>query len=335
MRNPAEWISAETEPKEQDFRGLLDMHITICKHIRRRWPGPPYLFADLYAGPGHLEYQGREFLGSPLIFRDLAIHHQLRYEALYFEKNQDTAGQLAKAIATLDGRGRTSIHAEACETGFSRWLDLTGHQPDRYGLVYADPIHDEIPHALLNKAARLLPRVDLLSYVAATQYKRRRGVDSTRPYLCDHIAAVDKQLVLIREPIGAWQWTFILWSNWVDFPQWERRGFHHLDSARGQRILNTLTYTEQQRYEMVNTPLPFLPTVPMPNTSAIPSSSPSEPWSSSGPAGSASDAASDRQPSPTISPTRPGEPSTSLRTSSPSAIPATAERTGRSGDGES
>lgn len=61
------WISAETENKEADCRGILRMHVDICKGIIRRRGGPPYLYVDLYAGPGHLEYRGRRFLGSPLI----------------------------------------------------------------------------------------------------------------------------------------------------------------------------------------------------------------------------------------------------------------------------
>ena len=30
------WISAETESKEADFRGILRMHVDICKGIIRR-----------------------------------------------------------------------------------------------------------------------------------------------------------------------------------------------------------------------------------------------------------------------------------------------------------
>lgn len=60
-----DWISAETEGKEADFRGILAMHVNICKGILRRQTAGPYLYVDLYAGPGHLEFNGRRFLGSP------------------------------------------------------------------------------------------------------------------------------------------------------------------------------------------------------------------------------------------------------------------------------
>lgn len=252
-----EWISAETEPKERDFRGILGMHLQICKGIRSRWPGlPPYLYADLYAGPGRLAFDGREFQGSPLIFLDLAGDAGVPYEALCFERDPDVAERLSRAVAGLNGR-QPAVCPESCETGFSRWLDAAHGRRSQYGLIYSDPIKDEIPHQLLSRAAAMLPKVDILSYVAATQYKRRRGVDPDRPFLSDHVRTVGKKVVLIRRPHTAWHWTFILWSNWVDFPQWEKRGFYRLDSETGQEIMRQLNLSGREHKELANTPLPF------------------------------------------------------------------------------
>lgn len=263
------WISAETERKEADFRGVLDMHITICKGLMKRHRTGPYLYADLYAGPGHLEFDGRRFLGSPLIAQELLTRAAIPYEAVHFEKDAEVASRLAEALwqptSLLDTPDAESspVFTEAFETGFPRWLASAGHQPDRYGLVYSDPIRDEIPHTLLNQAAALMPRVDLLSYVSATQYKRRRGQDLKRngstelPLLGDHIRAVNKRIALIREPLGAWQWTFVIWSNWPDMPAWTNHGFHRLESPKGRQILDRLNLTEREHKEKANTPLPF------------------------------------------------------------------------------
>lgn len=168
-----EWISAETEAKEDDFRGILKMHASICKGIMRRFGGPPYLYVDLFAGPGQLQFNGHEFPGSPLIARE--VLGSVPHRRVHFERDPAVAGCLAGA---LDGDGE--VHAESCQDGFSRWLNEYTHRSGQYGLIYSDPIRDEIPHELLNHAARRLPRVDILSYVAATQYKRRRGVDPDR-----------------------------------------------------------------------------------------------------------------------------------------------------------
>lgn len=262
------WISAETERKEADYRGLLKMHIDICKGLINRQNAQPYLYIDLYAGPGRLEFEGQAFDGSPLIARDLLQTAPVPYDAVHFEKDPDVAGRLETALATpsavLWAPDATSmIVNKAFEDGFLGWLAETGHQPDRFGLIYSDPIRDEIPYAILNEAACLLPRVDILSYVSATQYKRRRGQDLKRngstelPLLGDHIRAVNKRIALIRKPLGAWQWTFVLWSNWVNMPAWTNHGFHRLDSPEGQQILDRLNLTEREHREKANTPLPF------------------------------------------------------------------------------
>lgn len=264
------WISAETERKEADYRGLLKMHIDICKGLIHRQNAQPYLYIDLYAGPGHLEFEGRTFDGSPLIARDLLQTAPVPYDAVHFEKVTEVARRLEDALATPSGvlwapDASSTIINEAFETAFPRWLANAGRQPDRYGLIYSDPIRDEIPHAILNQAAELLPRVDILSYVSGTQYKRRRGQDRWRngstelPLLGDHIRAVNKQIALIRKPLGAWQWTFVLWSNWVNMPAWTNHGFYRLDSPEGRQILDQLNLTEREHREKANTPLPFPP----------------------------------------------------------------------------
>ena len=267
----SDWISAETEQKERDFRGILNMHVPVCKGIIRRkpWADPSYLYVDLYAGRGNLEFNGRRFLGSPLIAQDIFTRYAVPNEAIHFEKDHAEAALLAEALwvptSLLDTPNPESapIRGETCQEGFPRWLAEVGPQPNRFGLVYADPIRDEIPVDLLNQAAKYMPKVDLLSYVSATQYKRRRRGDvgregySDRPILSDHVQAVNKKHGLIRKPEQrtGWQFTFILWSDWDDLPSWERGGFYHLDSREGQRVLDVLDLTRREQFEKTHTPL--------------------------------------------------------------------------------
>jgi hypothetical protein len=255
------WISAETQAKEADFRGILDMHVTICKGIFARNSLPPYLYVDLYAGPGNLEYRGACFDGSPLIAQQVLTKAGINSLAVHYEQDPAVAARLAAALwvptSLVDEPDEETapIYPVACQDGFPQWLDRQGRQLDRYGLIYSDPIRDEIPYELLNKAAYHFPKVDLLSYVSATQYKRRRGADADKPYLIDHIQAVDKRVVLIRKPIGMWHWTFILWSNWTNLPEWEKRGFHRLDSHRGKEIMDELNFSKREHHAMHNDPL--------------------------------------------------------------------------------
>lgn len=265
-----DWVSNETEQKEQDFRGILGMHVSICKGILSRNAAASYLYTDLHAGRGHLEYGGRRFDGSPLIARDILSRSGIRHETLHYERDTTEAAFLIHALtdrsSTLFDFGDEQAYPvciEPFQEGFDRWLDQRGFQPNTYGLIYSDPIRDEIPHELLNKAAKNLPRVDLLAYVAGTQYKRRRGAAAPRgvelPYLSDHIKAIDKRHVLIRQPLGQWQWTFLLWTNWTSFPDWEQRGFYRLDSPQGKRIVERLDFSEKEQHERANTPLFQLP----------------------------------------------------------------------------
>lgn len=246
------WISAETERKEQDFRGILGLHMDICKSILGRRPNKPYLYADLHAGPGVLRWQGRSFNGSPLVFADLAAEKSLRHQALFFDSDPVVAARLSAALTWRPGDGTLEVFAESCETGMARWLARAGRQPWRYGLMYADPIGKEMPVEVLAKANAALPRVDILSYVAATGYKRRGG-----PRLSEHIAAVGKRHVLVREPAGGWQWTFLLFTNWDAYPDWKRIGFHRADSPAGRGILERLDLTKRELHESVNQPLPL------------------------------------------------------------------------------
>lgn len=261
MSEPTRWISAETERKERDFHGILWTHATMCKGIMTRWNAPPYLYVDLYAGPGRLEYDGLGFDGSPLIARDILSSIGRRYHAVHFEQDPEVAARLADALwvptSLLDvpNADNSPIIVGKCQDEFPRWLDRNGYEPNRFGLVYADPINDEIPFEMLNKAAKMLPRVDLLSYVSATQYKRRRGVDPGRPYLSEHIAAVEKKVALIREKGGPWQFTFVLWTNWTDYPEWQKRGFYRLDSEHGQRIIEQLDLSARESHARANAPL--------------------------------------------------------------------------------
>jgi three-Cys-motif partner protein len=257
----ASWVSHETEAKEHDFRGIIGMHALMCRGIATRQQVEPYLYVDCHAGPGLLEYQGRHFDGSPLIAQDVLTQHHPTYTALHFEQDPDTARQLAGALTSTNGLlwnpdpEQTRVRVDQCEHGLPQWLAEQGHQDNRYGLIYADPINKEIPVGMLNQAAHYLPRVDLLAYVGATGYKRRRGVDCNRARLSEHIAGVDKRHRLIRRGRGRQQWTFVLWTNWGDFPEWEQIGFHRVSSPAGQRILDELNLTATEQHARHNQPL--------------------------------------------------------------------------------
>lgn len=254
--------SAETETKERHFRGLLGgIHVPVCKSIRERQgrpTDPPYLYIDLHGGPGILEYQGRRFPGSPIIANEVLAASGMPYEALHFEHDFEVATELQHAI-NAGGYSNASVFMSPFQQGLKRWLIATPRHGYRYGLVYSDPINDPIPVQTFNLIAAHFPRVDLLAYIAANdQYKRANanGYGHGRQ-LIEDVAAVDKQIALIRQPRGAHQWTFILWTNWTKLKEWRAEGFHRLDTRAGQRIMAELNWTARELHAMANEALPF------------------------------------------------------------------------------
>jgi len=260
------WVSDETESKEADFAGLIDMHAKITGAILgrpRTFRPAPYLYADLYAGPGPLSYNGRDFLGSPPLAWNALRKYDVPYEALFYERDPVVAAALQNYVPPDSARAKHAVYAEDCQIGFADWLATQRAQPWRYGLIYADPIHDEIPHHLLNAAAAKFERVDLLSYFSATQYKRRRKSDAAlngftdKPFVSDHINAVNKAVALIRAPHGMWQFSFVVWTNWEDFPVWKKHGFYRVDSPEGQAVLDKLDLTSTEQMARFQGPLPW------------------------------------------------------------------------------
>jgi hypothetical protein len=229
------------------------MHMKICKAILSRYDIPPYLYIDCHAGRGNLEYGGRRFLGSPLIAERAAAKEGLACEAIHFERDRDEALLLQEAL-----RYSAPVIVDRCESGLPRWLASSCQNArNRLGLVYADSIGKAIPVDLLCTVAHALPKTDILAYISGTAYKRRNGV-RPGPRLLDDITAVQqagKPTVLIRKPTGRQQWTFVLWSGWGKFPQWERRGFHRLDTETGRSIADYINYNREELHERNNMPL--------------------------------------------------------------------------------
>ena len=240
-----DWISSETEDKEADFSGLLKMHMRICKGVGSRREGLPYLYVDLYAGPGSLVFKGNEFEGSPLVFKRAVKETGIdAYQPIFCEIDDEIREQLVSTYGEP-----ALMHADNQEF-FDRGLRQLwrGSGNPQLGLIYYDPIRGEVPYQQLAVANRVLPKTDILLYVAATQYKRRHGYDPvTWPdHLVDHLREIGKKVCIVREPRGGNQYTFILLTNWVSMPAWTKRGFHRLDSEQGYSIMEKLNFSARE-----------------------------------------------------------------------------------------
>lgn len=262
--------SEETAAKNADLRGLLMMHTQICKNrVSQRCP---YQYMDLNAGPGiytpraaQADLWGNaeqpapaEIHGSPLIFLDCAQTRRIPYRAVLFEKDNRHRASLTAALSA-----HPSVTIEGDHDDAPRHMcncPRCGRLAQ--GIIYSDESGHIPPFQLLATLASQphYKQVDLLIYYSATAHKRARGLfGGDRLTQC--LKPIPKKEWLVREPRGRHQWTFLLGTNWEDFPAWGKRGFYRIGSERGQRVLKRLDSSADELREAetsVCTALSFL-----------------------------------------------------------------------------
>jgi three-Cys-motif partner protein len=259
--------SSITIVKERDFAGLLGLHMGIVRGILARHPKWPqeYYYIDTNAGPGcYEEYQCD---GSPVIFLKTCAKLGMPYRAYFIENAPGTQARLYAAI--LDESNYDRQYAKVDRRDHSAAVpEIMATIPQMsYGLIYADP-NGIPPFDMLRKAARCpgCQRVDILIRFSGAALKR----NPDRGKLVDHLKGINKKYWLVQRPIESdkWQWSFLLGSNWPEFPQWESRGFYRIASPEGREILDQLNYTSE---ELEQRDQASFFTGPMPNTSDSPS----------------------------------------------------------------
>lgn len=232
--------SQYTATKQEHFRGLLRLHLNAARGIMSRYGGK-YLYFDINAGCGCVN--GHQ--GSPVIFAEEVAKQAIEYEAFMLEREPDNALALSERLMS-DTRCHiiTGDHHQTLMTlrpGWSR---------DYHGLLYCDP-NGIPPFELLGDFSRIRAyrKIDILIYLSANNVKRVSQVFH-RNRLRESIGLIDKKIWLVRAKQGREQWTLLLGSNWLHFPQWERKGFYRLDSERGQAIFAELNHTKTELKEM-------------------------------------------------------------------------------------
>lgn len=242
------YTSEETAQKQEDFTKIIGKEVNVCDRIFKKYPQfkDGFWYFDLYGGCGSWRFNGKVGDGSPIIFRDTADEVGIPYEARAFEKEPQLAKELMEHIGV---RENFKVYNDKFEEKLIPWLSKTKLRKFQYGLAYADPPGTPIPVRAFQLFAEKLPKVDLLAYIAATNYKRVRGANPDAPYLEDHVNSIDKKYKLIREKSGAFEFTFILWTNWVDWNDYKSIGLYRLDSPKGQEILRELNFSKKERGE--------------------------------------------------------------------------------------
>jgi len=334
-----EAVGPYTGDKEDTYSVFLRMHMNSVRGVYKsqRWTDqerPYYYLFDLNAGAGEVLDCGRVIPGSPLRAIDERLLAGIVIEPAFFESDEQTRSELTERLGAKSfAEDVFGSNAGAGVVARARAAHVTrGKQA--LGLIYADPPGTRIPVGPIKDilAVEGFGRLDVLCRVSANgAYKRPRGAHRNGIFLADDIAAIGKKYALIQEPSGRHQWTFIVLTHWADFPALEKYGFYRIDSPRGKEILDRLNLTTKESSAQQSLPFDPADTAPMRSTSGRRSFGRSERPSWSGLAVSANAAGTVRHRSRITSDTRSGERSMCPKTSSRSAISATARSTGRSG----
>lgn len=242
-----------TADKQNDFKSLLSLHIDIVDGITskagKQWQRE-YTYIDMNAGPGI--YNGH--IGSPIAFLDKIEKTDIAYSAHFIEMVKSNADTLQDIVRCRDLHGATKVinddHVNAMKS-----LSLL---KATYGMVYHDPSGSIPDFDLLSEVSKRsqFRYMDFMVYLSATNIKRVRrfeqatGADAKAKLLTDYLQSVNKKTWIIRKPNGKHQWTFVIGSDWKDFPAWKSRGFYRVDSDEGQSILKFLTYTASELNSM-------------------------------------------------------------------------------------
>lgn len=263
-RKPSGW-SEQTAVKQAQLRRFLRAHFQIVRAIWRKYGKlayPEYVYVDTNAGSG-MDSEGEK--GSPLIFLDEAVRAQIPFRTFFFEYDAARFAELEERVQEWND-GPTSRAAQGwtqCVPGDhmktllpallgAEYACLSDQR--LYGLVYADPNgHVDLPVDPLTELFThpQFAFLDVLLRVPANSYKRgglhRR--EGARQYSTD-LVKIGKKVVIVQEPLGQWQWTFAILTNWDSFPSFQGMGFRRLDSPAGQRIMERLCMTKEELEEL-------------------------------------------------------------------------------------
>lgn len=252
ITNGVGW-SESTGDKEAGLAELLGLHMQLCQAIttKNQWADKTYYWLDITAGSG--DNPEARCYGSPLVFIQQAKATRLRYRAAFIEKDSTNALRLAHHLWPYPGNHLVlNCDHEAV------LVELVQRIPQKtYGMIYADP-NGEPPFELLSEVSRLsqCKRLDILIYASGTTIKRKRGAHNGRS-LVEYMGGIDKSHWLVRDHKSKHQWTFLLGTNWPDYPGLNKIDFHSTASDKGMRILAELNLTEQERKAQKQMTLPY------------------------------------------------------------------------------
>jgi hypothetical protein len=266
--------SLYTREKWERFEYLLNVNAMMWRGImqRCRWAENVFSYFDFFAGPGLYTDADRVDLageyGSPIralrvleeVFSDPG-HRSASGEPLgirgFFSDSLEWE-RLRACLVQLGHPGdevRGLICDRAVDDLLAQWTPAAGQHPRKpVGLAFFDP-NGQPPWDAIGRfaGAWIFDRIDLLINVNATVGKRVRlsplHAESRMP--TEYLRSIGKKYIYLWEPSpgDSHQFALAFCTNCTDwrFPEFARKGFHALETEKGQRIARRIDLTDSER----------------------------------------------------------------------------------------
>ena len=231
--------SIHTEIKQQHLKYFLDTHLKVSKAIMSKnpWFSKTFFYADVFAGDGGEENDS----GSPVIFEEVNSEINLPCSPIFIDENPVSVSRLQKKISSPVLTDKND-----------NILPKISLKKNQLGVLYIDPNGDpplkkgEFIQSFYQK--QNTQRIDLLIYFSGTTIKRALKAPTAKrdTTLVDNLTNLPKKHWLIRTPVGKHQWSFLLGTNWPDFPGFKKIDFHKVSSVTGQYILKKINLTAKE-----------------------------------------------------------------------------------------
>jgi len=215
----------------------LSFAFRVGMAVAKKYPGDGYFHFNLHAGSGY--NTEADCIGSPLAFLSEARRVGCTsYFAGFCDRDRAQIETLLKRPELDHDRCRL-FHGDNAELlqMVPDIIRLYGKKRYALGSVLSDPNGAAVPIDELAWLARECPRIDIILHWNSTIVKRLRGgIKPGQMSLTDTIKHINKLYWLIREPAGIHQFTMLIGQNFRS-NDWPSFGFYHLDTPKGQEIL--------------------------------------------------------------------------------------------------
>lgn len=237
-----------TEIKQRGLSLAFRIGLAVVEKMARKISSARYFHFDLHAGGGYNDAAG--CIGSPLTFlKETEVASTERYFAAFCDHDADQVRSLLNRPEVADDDRAFVLHGDNSQL-LAMVPSIIREFRDRpewaIGSILSDPNGADVPLDAIIETVNICPRLDIIFHWNSTITKRlRNGIKPEQVVLRDVIGMVPKRHWLIREPAGIHQFTLLIGRNWR-FDDSRGMGFYHLDSPRGQTILDRCSVSNQQ-----------------------------------------------------------------------------------------